>query len=140
LAANAAVLKHGDLVAAASGGTAAQWRTLARLSAGDATVPAIARATGYSRQAIQRLVDNLVREDPARYSAFDPGKRAQPGDLTNKGRKALAAMEDDFNRWARRMSAKVSFDELERASAELEKIATVLVDDVRAEAKRRRRG
>ena len=135
-AAHAAVLKHGDFVAGRSGGTAAQWRTLARLSAGDVTVPAIARATGYSRQAMQRLVDILVQDDLAQYSVLEADMRTQRVDLTRKGRKTLAAMEDDFNRWAVKMSATLSFDQLERTSLELETIATALANEMREEPRK----
>src|SRR5262249_23580141 len=54
-AAQAAVLKHGDVATAPFGQSSARWRVLFRVSHGATTVAAIARATGYSRQAVQRL-------------------------------------------------------------------------------------
>ncbi len=46
--------------AAQVGLTGAQWHTLGVLAAGPATVPAIAERLGVTRQAIQRVVDELV--------------------------------------------------------------------------------
>src|SRR5262249_16024021 len=108
------------------GGTVAQWRTLARLLAGDATVPEVARATGYSRQAIQRLVDDLVASGLAGYSALKADRRTQRVDVTPNGRRTFAAREDAFNLWATEVAQSVSFDRIERVAVELEAIAAAL--------------
>ncbi|WP_422935143.1 MarR family winged helix-turn-helix transcriptional regulator [Sinomonas sp. P47F7] len=51
--------RSSDSVAAAHGVTVTQWHTMSVLSGGDATVPAIARRLGITRQAVQRTTDQL---------------------------------------------------------------------------------
>jgi hypothetical protein len=53
--AQTALLKHGDVANAGFGQRGARRRVLLRISAGQTTVAAIARSSGYSRQAVQPL-------------------------------------------------------------------------------------
>jgi DNA-binding MarR family transcriptional regulator len=57
--------------------SSARWRVMQRISAGEKSVADMARSTGYSRQAVQRLADALVAEGSARYYADESDRRRQ---------------------------------------------------------------
>jgi DNA-binding MarR family transcriptional regulator len=53
--------RDSDPIATEHGVTVTQWHTMSVLSGGDATVPQVARRLGITRQAVQRVADQLVR-------------------------------------------------------------------------------
>jgi DNA-binding MarR family transcriptional regulator len=83
------LLKHGDVANAGFGQSSARWRVLLQISAGETSVAAIARATGYSRQAVQRLAGALVADGSARYSPDPDDRRKQRLELTAAGAESL---------------------------------------------------
>lgn len=52
--------RESESIAAGHGVTVTQWHTMSVLSDADVTVPAIARRLGVTRQAVQRVADQLV--------------------------------------------------------------------------------
>jgi DNA-binding MarR family transcriptional regulator len=80
-----ALLKHGDVMNAPYGQTSATWRVLLYISTGHTTVADIARATGYSRQAVQRLANGLVTEGLACYKKHPTDDRKQCIEMTQAG-------------------------------------------------------
>ncbi len=83
---NSAVLRYGDLVNEPLAQSSARWWLLYRLSRGDDSVADIARTTGNSRQAVQRLADALVAENLATYAPNPTDRRKQVVTLTDRGR------------------------------------------------------
>ncbi|HAB5397340.1 TPA_asm: MarR family transcriptional regulator [Salmonella enterica subsp. enterica serovar Mbandaka] len=61
-AAQVKLLKHGDAMTSHFGHSSARWRVLLRISEGDQTVSAVARSSQLTRQAVQRVADELVAE------------------------------------------------------------------------------
>ncbi|WP_405590348.1 MarR family transcriptional regulator [Streptomyces sp. NBC_01190] len=55
------------------------------VAAGKTSVAAVARSTGYSRQAVQRVADALVADELAQYSADVHDRRKQRLELTEAG-------------------------------------------------------
>src|SRR5579884_4303416 len=87
-AAHNMVLKHGDLMTGKYQQTSARWRILGNIEPCPLTVSQIAKQTGYTRQSIQRLADELVDEELATYeSAID--RRTKNVCITEKGRELL---------------------------------------------------
>jgi DNA-binding MarR family transcriptional regulator len=91
----AGVLRRlGERTAATEGQTQARWQVLSVISEGDWTVPMAAERLGTSRQAVQRIANELVDEGLA---AFDhnPGHRRSPFlHLTTDGRITLERISD----------------------------------------------
>src|SRR5580698_4704566 len=72
----AGVLRRlGERTAATEGQTQARWQVLSVISDGSWTVPMAADRLGTSRQAVQRIANELVEEGLA---AFDENPRNQP--------------------------------------------------------------
>lgn len=81
----------GDDLVADLGLSTARMQLLDDLAAtGPRTVSQVARALGLSRQAVQRVADDLVRRDLAAYRRNPDHARAQLLDMTAAGRSAHA--------------------------------------------------
>jgi DNA-binding MarR family transcriptional regulator len=124
------LLKHGDVANADFGQSSARWRVLLRISAGETSVAAIARATGYSRQAVQRLADALVADGSARYSADPDDRRKQRLELTAAGAATFAQLEASFDVWADRLIAQIPAAELNAVAESLDRIRPILLADI----------
>jgi DNA-binding MarR family transcriptional regulator len=131
VAAQAAVLKHGDVANAPFGQSSARWRVLHNISSGTTTVAAVAHATGYSRQAVQRLADALVSEGSAIYRADAADRRTQRIELTAAGQRTLERMEAHFDLWAGRLLAQIPASELAAVTDALGRITDVVLKDIR---------
>ena len=84
--------RQGERTAATEGQTQARWQVLSVISNGDWTVPVVADRLGTSRQAVQRIANELVDESLA---AFDENPRNQRSPflrLTSEGRTKLDAI------------------------------------------------
>jgi DNA-binding MarR family transcriptional regulator len=127
--AQAALLRHGDVANARFGQSSARWRVLQRISAGQTSVAAIARSTGYSRQGVQRLADALVAEGSARYRADESDRRRQRLELTATGAATFEQMEAHFDVWAGRLMAQIPEAELVALAGTLERIRLIVVAD-----------
>jgi DNA-binding MarR family transcriptional regulator len=122
------VLKHGDLVTGKYQQTSARWRILGNIEPCPLTVSQIARLTGYTRQSIQRLADELVDEGLAAYeSAGD--RRTKNVCITEKGRDILEKLAEYENEWVARISQHLSVEELTDLTQALEKVRAVLAED-----------
>lgn len=127
--AQAALLKHADAANARFGQSSARWRVLDRVSIGETSVAGIARSTGYSRQAVQRLADALVAEGSARYSVDETDRRKKHIELTEAGADTFEKMEAHFDVWVYRLLAHIPESELVAVSAALEHITFVVDAD-----------
>jgi DNA-binding MarR family transcriptional regulator len=127
--AQAALLKHGDVANAEFGQSSARWRVLQRVAAGQTSVAAIAKSTGYSRQGVQRLADALVAEGSARYRADESDRRRQRLELTDAGTATFEQMEAHFDVWSARLLARIPETELVAVAHALERIRTVVLED-----------
>ena len=125
----AALLKHGDVANAKFGQSSARWRVLQRISAGENSVADIARFTGYSRQAVQRLADALAAEGLVRLEADESDRRKQRLELTGAGAAVLGQMEAHFDIWADRLLAHIPEADLIALSQALEHIRLIVLAD-----------
>ena len=123
------LLKHGDRANEPFGQTSARWRVLLRAAAGEESVPAIARSTGYSRQATQRLADALVADGLAEFRPDETDRRRQRIVLTDAGRAMLDRMEASYDVWSQRLVTSIGHDELERLITSIERVRAIVEDD-----------
>jgi DNA-binding MarR family transcriptional regulator len=106
---NGSLITAGNALADGTGLTSARWQVLGALAiAGEPrTVARIARAMGLTRQAVQRLVDELEAEGIVRRLEHPESRRARPVELTIRG----ASLYDEMTRrqrpWADRTAAGI---------------------------------
>ncbi|OEU90314.1 hypothetical protein DB35_03340 [Streptomyces abyssalis] len=82
--------RSGEAVAAEEGQTQARWQLLSVVSAGPLSVARAARRLGISRQGVQRVANDLVREELAVFEA-NPDHRSSPLlSLTAEGQETLS--------------------------------------------------
>ena len=97
---NGAFLRAGDKIAAPSHLTAANWQVLGSVMRADKTVSQIAREMGHSRQAVQRLANNLAKVGQTEYIDNPDDKRASLVRATEMGRAAIADLAQRQYAWA----------------------------------------
>ncbi len=131
-----ALRRAGEQTAAlAAGQTQARWQLMSVVSVGDWTVPAAADRLGVSRQAVQRIANELMDEG---ITWLDPNPRHRRSPhlrLTERGVAVLAAITEQAGRENRaRASALAEADEggvdLARTKADL-RLLTRLVRERR---------
>lgn len=107
----AAVSRHqGDEMAGSVGQTQARWQTMWTIASGQLTVPQVARRLGVSRQNVQRIVDELRREQLLQLTDNPDHKTSPLLELTAAGRDHLArinaAAEDVHQRMLEHFSER----------------------------------
>lgn len=112
----------GDALAKPAGQTSARWQVLATAENEPATVAAIARALGLTRQSVQRVADLLEDEGLAAYVDNPDDRRAMLLQLTARGRSALRTIQAAQRGWADALGAELGEKELRAASATLAKV------------------
>ena len=124
--ANSAVLRHGDLVNEPFGQSSARWRVLDLIFEGNDSVAGIARTTGLSRQAVQRVTDGLVSEHLASYAPHPSDGRKQVISLTDSGRTIFEQIEASYDVWAKRLMEQIGTEPARDAIEQLTRISQVL--------------
>jgi DNA-binding MarR family transcriptional regulator len=109
--------RRSESEAAAHGSTAARWLVMSAISDDDCTAAAIARRLGLPRQAVHRVVDDLVGSGEVRKRANPGHARSELICLTPRGRALVAALRHDTDpyRLALLRSAQVTSEEVEAA-------------------------
>lgn len=104
---------RGEDIARAIGQSQARWQVLSAASAEPKTVPQIARRLGVSRQAVQRLANELVDE---RLASFRPNPDHQASPhliLSSDGIAALALLSKTGRAFHARIAASFSAAEMD---------------------------
>ncbi len=121
-----ALRQSGESLAAKEGQTQARWQLLSAVSGDGLPVPAAARRLGVTRQAVQRVANDLVAEGLADFTA-NPEHRTSPVlGLTSKGRVALAAMNRRARTANRRAADRVGADTVTAVRAGIQEILAAL--------------
>jgi len=102
--------------------------------AGAQTVPQIARAKGVTRQHIQLLADALVKAGLAAVKDNPAHRRSPLIALTDKGKRAFAKMQAREAPIVEEMAWEFEAQELDRATAVLERLAARIDEKLKAEA------
>jgi DNA-binding MarR family transcriptional regulator len=118
--------RQADAEAAEHGSTGARWLAMSAISGGDLTVASIARRLGLPRQAVHRVVDDLVVQGHVRKVANPDHARSELVSLTPEGRSVLRKLSraSDRHRSGILNAAGVSDDEIEVACDVLRRILT----------------
>jgi DNA-binding MarR family transcriptional regulator len=94
------------------------------LAAADAptTATALASLMGTSKQAASKLVDAMVAAGYVRREAGDADSRQRPVQLTNRGRRLLAAVEDIYAMLEARWAEVIGVRNVERLRRDLTRV------------------
>ncbi|ACL58568.1 MarR family winged helix-turn-helix transcriptional regulator [Methylobacterium nodulans] len=100
--ANGALLAAGDRLVADLGLTSARWQVLGAVAMAEAplSVAGIARAMGLTRQAVQRVADDLERAGHVRFAPNPHHQRSKLVLLTPQGEAAYRAAAERQGPWA----------------------------------------
>jgi DNA-binding MarR family transcriptional regulator len=94
-----ALRRYGENIAATAGQTQARWQLMSVVSEGDWTVPMAADRLGTSRQAVQRVANELVSDNLAQFRDNPHHRRSPFLHLTASGARALSTITDHARRW-----------------------------------------
>lgn len=100
--------RYGERIAAAAGQTQARWQLLSVVSVGEWTIPMAADRLGTSRQAVQRIANDLVADELAVFEGNPRHRRSPFLRLTDSGSEVLAAITKEARRSHRSLAAKLA--------------------------------
>jgi len=110
-----AMMRRVKAMTADQGQTPARYKVLTAAGCDERTVPQIARRMGLTRQAVQRIANQLVEDGLARF-VDNPDHRASPiVELTKTGAAVDDAISDAHARWSNRIARKLDGKRLETA-------------------------
>jgi DNA-binding MarR family transcriptional regulator len=127
---NGRLTASGEALAKPAGQTLARWVVLEMVEEEPATVADVARRLGLARQGVQRLADLLVEDRLATYQDNPRHRRAKLLRITPKGVATLRRIQEAQCEWADRVGAEIGQDELERASALLDRVLEVVTREL----------
>lgn len=127
---NGQLLIAGDALVADLGLTSARWQILGAIALSPVPLPVahIARNMGLTRQAVQRLVNELARDGILRFVANPHHQRAKLVLLTARGVAAYEAAMQRQIPWAKSLTQKLSIREIEQATATLQALRCRIED------------
>jgi DNA-binding MarR family transcriptional regulator len=136
---NGALLTDGDRLVGDIGLTSARWQVMgaAALSPVPLSVAAIARNMGLTRQAVQRVANDLEQAGFVRFAPNPHHQRAQLVVLTASGTATYRAAITRQGPWANRIAADLDHRRIKAARAVLRAIAQQLDGNAQAGAKQR---
>ncbi len=113
---NGPLLSEGDRLTKPFGLTSARWQVLGAIQlAATSTVASISRRMGLTRQAVQRVANDLEKLGFLSFEENPDHVRAKLLVLSQKGQQALDDIEQVQNDWARHLSENIDEAELQAA-------------------------
>jgi DNA-binding MarR family transcriptional regulator len=127
---NGRLLVSGDELVADLGLTSARWQVLGAmaLSPVPLSVAQIARNMGLTRQAVQRLANEMQADGLVRFAPNPHHQRAKLVLLTTTGKTAFAKVMNRQGAWASQLAGRVNAKQIETAAAVLRTIRERLDD------------
>ena len=127
---NGRLLAAGDALAADLGLTSARWQVLGAiaLSAVPLSVAQIARNMGLTRQAVQRLANEMRADGLVRFAPNPHHQRAKLVLLTAAGKRTFAAVMKRQSTWAAELGGGLNAKQVEAAAVMLRTIRRRLDD------------
>ncbi len=121
---NGRLLAAGDRLVADIGLTSARWQVLGAIALSSVPLPIahVARNMGLSRQAVQRLADEMERGGLVRFEPNPHHQRAKLVLLTPEGQAAYDAASRRQRPWASGLAEGLKPEEIEAATALLRRI------------------
>lgn len=121
-----ALRRSGESLAATENQTQARWQLMSAVSEDSMSVPTAAARLGISRQAVQRVANDLVTDNLAVFM-INPGHRTSPLlTLTETGRTTLSAIDRLARSTNRRNADRVGADTVTALRAGIGRILTAL--------------
>lgn len=122
---------EGDRLTGEFGLTSSRWKILGavQMSENPLTVPDIARVMGQSRQAVQRLVDVMVKDGLLILMDNPAHKRAKYVVLTSEAERILVLVGGKQAAWANECSLALDEKDLQTALGVLKKISNTLTQE-----------
>jgi DNA-binding MarR family transcriptional regulator len=122
------LISKGDLMGMEYGVTSARWKILGAifLAGEPQTVPQIARRMGLTRQAVQRLVDVMHKDDLLLFHKNPDHKRAKLIDLTNLGKEIFIKLDEKQSKQAITHSSDIPQAELATALSVLKRMSDAI--------------
>ena len=138
---NGRLLAVGDALVSDLGLTSARWQVLGSIALSPLPLPVahLARNMGLSRQAVQRLSNEMVDEGLVHFADNPHHQRAKLVVLTPKGRKAYEAAIARQRPWVRKLKAGLSTSQIESATAVLRHLRRKLEDEPKSSGDLRHR-
>lgn len=111
---NGLLVTTGDQLIKELGLTSARWKVLGALSysEGAITVPDIAREMGQTRQAVQRLVNEMIEDELIEPLDNPKHKRAKLLSLTDKGQDTFRKVMEKQIPWVNSLAQDIKKDDL----------------------------
>lgn len=127
---NGCLLIAGDALVADIGLTSARWQVLGAVALSPVPLPVahIARNMGLTRQAVQRLANEMERDGLVRFAPNPHHRRAKLVLLTPRGKSAYDAAIKRQGPWASSLANGLSIKQIEVAAAMLRTIRQRLED------------
>lgn len=115
---NGDLLAAGDALVGDLGLTSARWQVLGAIALSPVPLPVahIARNMGLTRQAVQRVVDEMRADGLLRLESNPHHRRAMLVLATERGEAAYRAASERQERWAKDLTAGLTPEEFEAAS------------------------
>ena len=125
---NGLLTLEGDKLTKEQGLSSARWKILGAISLSPTplTVPQIARNMGQTRQAVQRLVNEMENDGLLSFTNNPHHKRAKLLVLTQKGRNTYERLAQKQISWANSTATKISSSDLQLTSSVLLKLIDAL--------------
>jgi len=129
---NGRLLGAGDALVADVGLTSARWQVLGAMALSPVPLPVahIARNMGLTRQAVQRIVNEMEHEGFVRFGPNPHHQRAKLVLLAPRGKTAYDAAMKRQRPWASNLANGLSTKQIETATATLRAIRQRLDDQV----------
>jgi DNA-binding MarR family transcriptional regulator len=129
---NGRLLAAGDALVEDIGLTSARWQVLGAMALSPVPLPVahIARNMGLTRQAVQRLVNELERDGLVRFGPNPHHQRAKLALLSARGEAAYGAAMKRQGPWAMSLGVGLSTRQIDGAAATLRAIRQRLDDQV----------
>lgn len=118
--------RDGERIASSAGQTQARWQLLSVVSTGNWTVPMAADRLGTSRQAVQRIANELVDDGLAAFVDNPRHRRSPFLHLTEEGRRVLDAITGQAQRRHEALLAKLDGVDLVEVRTALRHLAAVV--------------
>jgi DNA-binding MarR family transcriptional regulator len=113
---NGCLLAAGDRLTQDLGLTSARWQVLGAIDEGPLPVAQISRNMGLSRQAVQRVANELAAGGFVAFADNPNHRRAKLVELTEIGRQALDEITQRQAAWANRIAAGIDASVLDAAA------------------------
>jgi DNA-binding MarR family transcriptional regulator len=132
---NGRLLIAGDALVADVGLTSARWQVLGAIALAPTPLPVahVARNMGLTRQAVQRLANEMERDGFIRFAPNPHHKRAKLILLTSRGKAAYESAMKRQGPWASDLAAGLSTTQIDAATAILRTIRTRLDDQAQGD-------